>query len=292
MLSGLCQENHLLPAYLEHATAGHPLRKSRPNTRNLILIAIFLQVFNKKRPFRITELDSLRTVMLQEAVEFLPPAQVPRTHTQSFELLPLFPKYPTLSSEASNWTETLWNYPRLSSWTTLKSLLRATIFASPKHSYSICKLHTHCWYFTVLLQALQHRGVQYHLHIYEQPFIFFLMLSQHNKVIKRSNRQNLTAEILKNEIRYKCLMIKVINHLNSLSKNVVDFLSTEAMRSIHFSSRHALIYPEIMKISIGLLVKVPSSLQGRKSLSQNDLFLDFYFYFYDLQTISGLWYCS
>lgn len=101
MLSALCQENHLLPAHLEHATAGHPLRKSRPNTRNLILIAIFLQVFNKKRPFRITELDSLQTVMLQEAAEFLPPAQVPRTHTQSFELLPLFPKYPTLSSEAS-----------------------------------------------------------------------------------------------------------------------------------------------------------------------------------------------
>lgn len=51
MLSTLCQENHLLPAYLEYATAGHPLTKSRPNTRNLILIAIFLEVFNNQRPF-------------------------------------------------------------------------------------------------------------------------------------------------------------------------------------------------------------------------------------------------
>lgn len=84
--------------------------------------------------------------------------------------------------------------------------------------------------------------------------------------------------------------MKVINHLNSLSKNVVDFLSTEAIKSINFSSRHALIRPEVMEISAGLLGKVPSSLSCRKSLSQNDPFLDFNFY--DLQTFSGLWHRS
>lgn len=84
--------------------------------------------------------------------------------------------------------------------------------------------------------------------------------------------------------------MKVINHLNSLSKNVVDFLSTEAIKSINFSGRHALIHPEVMEISAGLLGKVPSSLSCRKSLSQNDPFLDFNFY--DLQTFSGLWHRS
>lgn len=81
--------------------------------------------------------------------------------------------------------------------------------------------------------------------------------------------------------------MKVINHLNILSKNVVDFLSTEATKSINFSSRYALIHPEVMETGAGLLGKVLSSLSHRKSLSQNDPFLDFNFY--DLQGFSGLW---
>lgn len=56
------------------------------------------------------------------------------------------------------------------------------------------------------------------------------------------------------------LMMKVINLLNSLSKNTVDFLSTEAIKSIHFTSRHALIHPQVMEISTELLGKVPSPL--------------------------------
>jgi len=80
--------------------------------------------------------------------------------------------------------------------------------------------------------------------------------------------------------------MKVINHLNSLSKNVVDFLSIEAIKSINFSSRRALIHPEVMESSSGLLGKVPSSLSCTKSLSQYNPFLDFSFY--DSQTISGL----
>lgn len=82
-------------------------------------------------------------------------------------------------------------------------------------------------------------------------------------------------------------MTKGINHLNILSKNVVDFLSTEATKSINFSSRYALIHPEVMETGAGLLGKVLSSLSHRKSLSQNDTFLDFNFY--DLQGFSGLW---
>lgn len=81
--------------------------------------------------------------------------------------------------------------------------------------------------------------------------------------------------------------MKVINHLNILSKNVVDFLSTEATKSINFSRRYALIHPEVMETGAGLLGKVLSSLSHRKSLSQNDPFLDFNFY--DLQGFSGLW---
>lgn len=84
--------------------------------------------------------------------------------------------------------------------------------------------------------------------------------------------------------------MKVINHLNILSKNVVDFLSTEATKSINFSSRYALIHPEVMETDAGLLGKVLSSLSRRKSLSQNDPFLDFNFY--DLQRFSGLWHHS
>lgn len=84
--------------------------------------------------------------------------------------------------------------------------------------------------------------------------------------------------------------MKVINHSNSLSKNVVGFLSTEAIKSINFSSRHALIHPEVMEISAGLLGKVPSSLSCRKSPSQNDPFLDFNFC--DSQTFYGLWHRS
>lgn len=81
-------------------------------------------------------------------------------------------------------------------------------------------------------------------------------------------------------------MMKVIIHLNSLSKNVVDFLSTKATKSTKFSSRYALIHPEVMETGTGLLGKVPSSLSCRKSLSQNDPFLDFNSY--DLQRFSGL----
>lgn len=80
-------------------------------------------------------------------------------------------------------------------------------------------------------------------------------------------------------------MMKV---LNSLSKNVVDFLSTKATKSTNFSIRYALIHPEVMdtKSSAGLLGKVLSSLSCRKSL-QNDNFL--HFNFCDLQRFSGLW---
>lgn len=84
--------------------------------------------------------------------------------------------------------------------------------------------------------------------------------------------------------------MKVVNHLNSLSKNAVGFLSDEAIKSIHFSRRHALIHPEVMEISAGLLGEVLSSLSCRKSLSQNDPFLDFNFS--DSQTFSGLWHHS
>lgn len=83
----------------------------------------------------------------------------------------------------------------------------------------------------------------------------------------------------------KCLTMKVINHLNSLSTNVVDFLSTEAIKPIRFPSRHALIHPGVMETCTEL-GEVPSSLPCRKSLSQNDPTLNFSFY--DLWTFSGL----